>query len=234
MSDESLIEESPTSSDWDNYWTGTRNSDAVYSAIADQYRKLVIRRSLMRAFSRHIPSGSMCLHAGAGSGEVDIALADKWNVVGLDFSWEALGRYRTIHSQSSLIVQADNFMLPFPNSQFECIFNLGVMEHFDSNQIYEMLIEFRRVLSPDGKLVLFWPPIYGLSVLALRTFHGLARKVKKDFSPLHPKEISLIRSRESVRDLLVRAGFCNISFKFELRDLFTHEVVVASVPRHNG
>lgn len=229
MSREPLTQESPTSSDWDRYWTASRKSEVVYTAIADVYRKLIIRQSLKRTFARHIPIGCLCLHAGAGSGDVDLGVSDRWEVIGLDFSWEATQRYRAIHDGQSPVIHADNFNLPFTDNQFECIFNLGVMEHFNVNQIEEMLIEFQRVLKPEGKIILFWPPRYGLSVVLLKVFHSLVHSLKSDFIPLHPQEISLIRSRKSIRKVIQKAGFQSITFSFQLRDLYTHEIIVASV-----
>ena len=58
--------------------------------------------------------------------------------------------------------------MPFKSNFFEIIFNLGVMEHFDENQIKNILTEFKRTLTKDGKLILFWPPKYGLSVMFLK------------------------------------------------------------------
>ena len=43
----------------------------------------------------------------------------------------------------------------------------GVMEHFSPQEIIEILKQFNNVLIPGGKVVLLWPPVYGLSVIAL-------------------------------------------------------------------
>ena len=218
---------SPSAKDWDSYWLAQKTSQSVYSFIAKIYRKVVISRSLSRSFKRHVPQHALCLHAGAGSGEVDIPLHSKWQVIGLDFSYQAVAKYHLIHTKKKSVLQADNFDLPFPDSSFDCVFNLGVMEHFTLTEIHEMMSEFNRVLVPGGKMILFWPPTYGLSVVVLKIFHQVARRIQPDFKPLHPQEISLISSRKRVKVLLEQARFNLVEFRFELRDAFTHEVVIA-------
>ena len=52
---------------------------------------------------------------------------------------------------------AEQFRLPFADATFEGVYNLGVMEHFTTDEIARILSEFRRVLRPGGKAVLFWP-----------------------------------------------------------------------------
>lgn len=218
----------PTREDWNKYWVTNRRSEAVYGIIADFYRKFIISATLRRTFRKFVPVNSLCLHAGAGSGEVDRILSPHWRLTGLDFSNEAVKQYKLRHADPDCtVIQADNFMLPFGEKKFDCIFNLGVMEHFTSSEIKEMLVEFRRVLKDDGVIILFWPPRYGLSVAVLHSLHWIIAKVNSEFVPLHPHEVTLIRSRRSARQLVESAGFTNISFKFAIRDFFTHEVVVA-------
>lgn len=218
----------PTREDWNKYWVTNRRSEAVYGIIADFYRKFIISATLRRTFRKFVPVNSLCLHAGAGSGEVDRILSPHWRLTGLDFSNEAVKQYKLRHTDPDCtVIQADNFMLPFGEMKFDCIFNLGVMEHFTSSEIKEMLVEFRRVLKDDGVIILFWPPRYGLSVIVLRSFHWIITKFNPEFTPLHPREISLIESRRLTRQLVESAGFTRVSFKFAARDLFTHEVLVA-------
>jgi ubiquinone/menaquinone biosynthesis C-methylase UbiE len=218
----------PSANDWDNYWSEQRKSEAVYGVIADFYRRRIISKSLRRAFTRYVSPGSHCLHAGSGSGEVDRTLENKWSVVGLDFSYEATLRYRQRHSTESVIVQADNFKLPFSDDKFDCVFNLGVMEHFGLDEISAMLVEFRRVLKPNGVIILFWPPVYGLSVIVLRVVHKLIMLFNKGFTPLHPREIWLIRSLKQIRRTMELLNYKDVRFRFEIRDLFTHEIIIAN------
>lgn len=228
-----MASSTPTAGDWNEYWRVSRRSEAIYAWIANLYRKLIICKSLRRSFVRHVERGSECLHAGSGSGEVDLVLLQDWKIYGLDFSREAVNRYQSSHHEVATVVQADNFSLPFRNQQFDCVFNLGVMEHFTHTGIKEMLTEFRRVTRPGGVVILFWPPVYGLSVMSLKVIHWVARLVNPQFKPLHPTEVSLVRNRSSIRHLLLEAGFTDVTFKFELRDLYTHEVIISRNPVTN-
>ena len=42
--------------------------------------------------------------------------------------------------------------MPFKSNFFEIIFNLGVMEHFNENQIKNILTEFKRTLTKRRKI----------------------------------------------------------------------------------
>lgn len=227
MNNENAIAASPKADDWNKYWSNNRRTGLLYARLATIFRKTVIRRSLIRAFRKHVTPHSICLHAGSGRGEVDMGLLERWSIYGLDFSAEAANQYLALHSQRIPVVLGDNSFLPFRSGQFDCVFNLGVMEHFTDLEIQMMLQEFRRVLKVGGVVILFWPPVYGSTVILLRLVHTIARFFRPNFSPLHPNEISLIKSRKSVKVLLSSAGFTEIEFAFEALDLFTHEVVVA-------
>ena len=69
------------------------------------------------------------------------------------------------------------FSVPVPDSSFDGIYNLGVMEHFTEDEIMGILKEFHRVLKSNGKIILFWPPEYGLSVQFLKFAHFILNKI---------------------------------------------------------
>jgi hypothetical protein len=89
------------------------------------------------------------------------------------------------------------------------------------------LVQFNRALSVNGRLLLFWPPVFGLSVFALRILRWTFRKVLRRDIVFHPAEPSLLRSRKEVSSFLDEAGFQLREFYFGVRDAFTYVVVVA-------
>jgi ubiquinone/menaquinone biosynthesis C-methylase UbiE len=121
-------------------------------------------------------------------------------------------------SLSRRYLQGDLFALPYRDGSLDGIFNLGVMEHFTGPQIDRILQEFHRVLKPNGRVILFWPPEFGLSVMALKTVAWME---------LHPPEISRIPSFAWARAVMARNRFRVLGMHFGWRDLFAQVVVVA-------
>jgi len=216
--------------DWNSYWRQQESVTKAYGRIADIYRRFIIPRSLKFTLRNVVLPGSTLLHAGAGSGEIDIKLIDDWNVVSVDFSQQAVTEHNERYAknrQIDLISQADLFSLPFRDETFEAVFNLGVMEHFTDEQIVNALREMRRVTKTRGVLVLYWPPYWGLSVIALRIAKGVMQLEKRRGIILHPPEINLIRSRRQCAEWMCDAGLHLEQFSFGVGDFFTHQIIVA-------
>ena len=100
------------------------------------------------------------------------------------------------------------------------------MEHFDENEIQAILTEFRRVLKPNGVVLLFWPPKLGLSVIVLKWAHFFLNKMLKKNIQLHPHEITHISSRKHAKKILEAAGLNLVEYRFDASDIFTHAIVV--------
>jgi ubiquinone/menaquinone biosynthesis C-methylase UbiE len=167
------------------------------------------------------------LHAGCGSGQVDVDLVKKAKLTAIDISPKALEKYKVNHDKNVEIIHGDIFKMPFKNNFFEIIFNLGVMEHFNENQIKNILTEFKRTLTKDGKLILFWPPKYGLSVMFLKFVKKIIFLISRKNITFHPHEITLIKSKKHAENILNRSGFKIIESYFGIRDFFTHQIIVA-------
>jgi len=218
--------------DWDLYWArAEKRQQGFYPVIAKFYRDQIISRYAANALDRYFENSHHrhYLHAGCGSGGSD------WRI-GLDqarfhFLDVAPGALR-LHRQQPMRIRGyhvggDIFTLPYASGSLDGIFNLGVMEHFQEAEIAKILAEFRRVLKPDGKLLLFWPPEFGLSVLVLSNFLKVVNRFRKEPLQLYPDEVSRIQSFPRVRDLLSRCGFQTLRLEFGLSDLFTYVLVVA-------
>jgi predicted SAM-dependent methyltransferase len=120
------------------------------------------------------------------------------------------------------------FEIPLPDGAVDGVYNLGVMEHFTEDEIRRILGEFRRVLRADGRVLVFWPPEFGLSVLFFKGLVWIFRHVlRKPDVKFHPGEITRVRSRRHVTELFESAGFDVIRYSFGPRDLFTYAVVAA-------
>ncbi len=213
--------------DWDIYWGNKKSSvSLIYDTFAGFYRKMFIR-SLDRFMKKTFSRGESILHAGCGSGMVDVNLTNYFKITALDISPNALKIYKSIHKDKCKTVQGSIFKLPFKKETFDGIYNLGVMEHFTEEEINKILSEFYRVLKPHGKIVIFWPPVFGLSVRALDSIHFVMNDILKRNIKLHPDEITRIKSREHAEYLFRKANFRVLDYYFGMRDMFTQTVIVA-------
>jgi ubiquinone/menaquinone biosynthesis C-methylase UbiE len=214
--------------EWDKYWTKKKTkSQIVYKTIASFYRKHIIKKALNYFLENEFKNGSKLLHAGCGTGQVDQDVITKFSLTALDISGKALRLYKLYNGDKAKLMKANIFKIPTKNSTFDGIYNMGVMEHFTKEENEKILLELKRILKPNGKIVLFWPPKYGPTVLFLNSTHFILNNLLKRNIHLHPEEISLLESREQVKQILKQTGFKLLKFYFGPKDLFTHCVVIA-------
>jgi len=214
--------------DWNIYWSNqNKTSNKVYDFIANFYRNNIIKPSLNYFIFKHFKIDSLLLHAGCGSGKVDTDLVNSFNVTALDISYTALQIYESVNPKKAKLIQASIFEMPFENESFDGIYNLGVMEHFTQVEIQQILLEFKRVLKPKAKIVLFIPPVFGLTVRVLDATHFVLNKILKRNIKLHPDEITRVKSKQHIRQLVENAGFKFVDYYFGAKDLFTQIVIVA-------
>ena len=214
---------------WDAYWNESgETGNPVYEIIAGVYRRCFIKRNLEKAIRREFPPGSSLLHAGCGSGQVDINIQSEMKITALDISKGALALYSRNNKNAAAIVHGSIFNLPFPDNTFDGIYNLGVMEHFTVSEIDRILREFHRVLKPHGKLVLFWPHARATSVIVLGVCHRFLHSLLRKNTRLHPPEISLLRSQTYIRNTLAQGGFQLSNYQFGPNDFWVQAVVTAT------
>ncbi len=104
------------------------------------------------------------LDAGCGS---SLTVQSLNNVVGMDLNE---GKLRFLRRYGMPLVRGSAFALPFLDQSFDCLVSQEVIEHLPYNEV--IFQEMRRVLKPDGRLILGTPdydkwlwrtiePIYG-------------------------------------------------------------------------
>ncbi len=216
------------SKNWDDYWGSQKSAGGlIYDAIAAFYRKFIIKKALNHFIRKHFPKGSHILHAGCGSGQVDKDNGDDYSIDALDISLKALSIYKKVNKRHGKLMHGSIFHIPLPDASVDGIYNLGVMEHFTEEEITEILCEFRRVMKRDGKLMIFWPPEFGSSVMFFKIFKLVFQPFFKKKLVLHPHEICRIQSKEHVQKILQSANMKIVDYYFGIRDLFTHAIIVA-------
>ena len=215
--------------EWDTYWAGrghVRPERKLFDVGAQFYRRYLIEPLLTGVIGREFARGSNLLHAGCGGGEVDKKIVSDYRVTALDISPNALELYRTRNAGVETVI-GNIFDLSALRGKFDGIYNLGVMEHFSPQEIVDILRQFYQVLEPNGKLVLLWPPVYGVSVLGLHSIHFVLNSILRRDIQLHPPEPTKVCSRKQVAGYFDTAGFRLKSMEFGPRDAFTYVVLVA-------
>lgn len=214
--------------DWNIYWSNqNKASSKIYDVFANFYRNNIIRPALNHFVNKHFEPKSNILHAGCGSGKVDTDIVDLYHVTALDISYTALQIYEQVNPQKATLIQASIFEMPFENESFDGIYNLGVMEHFTEDEIQKILLEFKRILKPHSKIVLFIPPVFGLTVRVLDTAHFILNNILKRNIKLHPDEITRVKSQSHIQGLVEKAGFKFVDYYFGSKDVYTQAVIVA-------
>ncbi len=214
--------------EWDEYWKfDKKNRKILYDTIAIFYRKYIIKKNLNRHIRVNFKKNANVLHAGSGGGQVDADIIKYIKITALDISTGALNLYKRQYGENCEIIHGSIFKIPTKKESFDGIYNLGVMEHFTEKEILNILKEFKRILKKNGKIVLFWPPSFGISVLFLNSMHFILNNILGKKIRLHPEEITKVKSRKQIKDLFLKSGFELEKFNFGPRDLFTYVVIVA-------
>lgn len=216
--------------EWESYWKKQKSAGGLlYELIAALYRKFIIKPALNHFIRKYFRKGSRLLHAGCGGGHVDVNICMEYQVAGLDISTNALNMYNKVNNSKANLFLGSIFKIPFPDGLYDGIYNLGVMEHFSVDEIILIMDEFRRVLKPDGIIVMFWPPEYGISVIFFKMLKWILSPLYGKHIKFHPDEISRVKSRKEAIEILNQSGFELIEYYFGLRDFFTYAIVVAKV-----
>lgn len=212
--------------EWDDYWKNKSNlHDHLYDNIAIQYREYIIKPYFKKYIYKYFDKGSTLLHAGCGSGQIENCITNNFNVIGMDFSQNALNIYKKYNINSD-VIYGNILSVGLKNESVDGIYNLGVMEHFTTSDIRTILIEFNRVLKPNGTIILFVPPEYGSTVIFFKIIHYILNDIFKQNIHFQPAEINRIRSQQHVENLINGTGLKLINFTFEPHDLFTHVAIV--------
>jgi len=102
------------------------------------------------------------------------------------------------------------------------------LEHYSEQSIKRILVELSRVLKKRGKMIIFWPPEFGLSVRFFKILVFITQNILgfKNVK-FHPDEITRIKSRKDAERIFMKAGLKVVDYYFGIRDFFTYCVIVA-------
>ncbi len=146
-------------------------------------------RSAYRAISQFFPQDARRLvETGSGSGKNLIAWASAHpgtELVGIDVSEQAIStagkgaKARDIKNVH--FIKGDIRDEPFADGQFDVVFSEGVIEHFDTRDMRQIISETVRITKPGGSVVISVPNYYCPSLMFAMWLNGIDwRDVRKN------------------------------------------------------
>lgn len=209
---------------WDKHWQEV-SRNALFNNFLEFYRKNIIAHAVRFYFDRYFDDKGIFVECGSGTSQTSCRINKKnRKLVTLDISHSVTKQTLDVEKIDSAVT-GDINNLPFKNNSICGIWNLGVMEHFEKPEIQRILKEFNRVVRKGGRVILFWPPVFGSSEMVINVFEFF----KKQFGnseTVFPDECSRLKSRAHLKELVKNTGFKIKAVHFSCRDFFTHMVVV--------
>jgi len=183
-----------------------------------------LSRRLSQAFEvAKVAPGMQVLDVGCGRGEVLRHCAKLGaRAYGVDYAPVALRMAQGLamiddEARGAVgVYQANARWLPFPSVSFDRVLMFDLVEHLHPWELDQALVEARRVLRPDGRLIVHtapnvWYDRYAyLLVRLVRTLMGEGANYPKDPRAIIPANLDVHVNEQSVfslRRVLRRAGF---------------------------
>ncbi len=186
--------------------------------LASEGREL--SRRLREAFAvAGIEPGMRVLDVGCGRGEVLRHCARAGAAAyGIDYARAAvlLSRQAVAAGEAAGVYQADARRLPFPDATFDRVLLFDIVEHLYPWELDQAIREARRVLRPDGRLVVHtapnvWYDRYAYPIVRLvRILMGQGDRYPRDPRALIPANLEVHVNEQSAFSLwrlLRRHGF---------------------------
>jgi len=104
---------------------------------------------------QHLKTGMLALDAGCGDGKTTVSMARKCDVVGCDFSREALVTLRSERERDGIVdlVECSVTRLPFGSEKFDAIACVHTLSHMPLSERSVAASELSRVLASGGYML---------------------------------------------------------------------------------
>ena len=207
---------------WQTYFEEENKS--FFKRLCRVHREVFIARAVRSFTDKYFPASGFFVEAGAGTSQSSSRIqCQNRKLIALDLNHYVLKNHNVLEEK----VQGNIFALPFQNESLDGIWNLGVMEHFTDQQIVDILSEMKRVLKPEARIVLFWPPPYAPFQIVLNSITWCAKFFFRKKVDFFPDEINRYKNKDRARWFLNQAGFRFLKSHFTILDLFSYAIVVA-------
>lgn len=169
------------------------NTRTSYDAVAAEYAKRFVDelqhkpfdREQLEAFAARLKNQGWICDVGCGSGQIGRYIAECGaKVLGLDLSHGLLTQARSLHPMLAF-QQGDMGCLPFKRKSLAGITAFYSIIHIPREKVTSILREWRRVLQPEGQVLLSFH--VGDEVVHLEEWWG--QRVSLDFTFFQPDEM---------------------------------------------
>ncbi len=208
----------------------TRYDEAYFLGACEGYEEFAasegvqLSRRLSQAFEiAGIAPGMRVLDVGCGRGEILRRCASLGaRAYGVDYAPVAARMARRLVASGDAIgtvagvYMADAKRLPFPSASFDRVLMFDLVEHLRPWELAQALAEARRLLRPDGRLIVHtapnaWYDRYAYPLVRLvRTVMGQGARYPRDPRAIIPANLDVHVNEQSALSLwwvLRRAGF---------------------------
>ena len=169
---------------WNSLWENCKNIDSV--SIMNNPSGISLRSEFAGLLMKYFDlKDKSILEIGTGTGQdcVELALRGA-NCVGIDKSPESVSLAKRIAGdyQINNCVFEEKDIYDLDKSNFDIVFNMGVLEHFDDSEIVKML----KKMSELGKYVIVGIPYSGSDIYKLSKMYSQKKKtweyeIERDF-----------------------------------------------------
>jgi len=212
--------------DWDLFWQKENENRSFLSRIQSMYRTRIIAPAVDFYINRCFNKSGSYIECGSGKSETTLRTdKKKRRFTAVDYSLSVLMKI-VDNPKIDNCVNGDIFSLPFRDGSINGIWNVGVMEHFSLEDIHRILLEFKRVLKSDGRILLFWPMAYAPYEILIRIVEFIMNRILNRPFQFYPDELSRLKSLKQGRGIIEKSRFDAIETYFNIRDLFSFGVVI--------
>ncbi|MDP7180985.1 MAG: class I SAM-dependent methyltransferase [Candidatus Woesearchaeota archaeon] len=187
-----------TKKGWEKHWKRL-DTPSAFSKFAQFFRLNFRARAVRQAFRKHFPATGTFVETGSGSSQTSYRIPREGKtLIAVDYAQRPLDIAKRFVDKT---VKADIRKMPFKKDSIDGIWNLGVMEHFTAKERAVIFKEFRRVLKPGGRIVLFWPTPHASDRIVLSMVSSVYRffGVAKTFFPDEPGRITPWQARAELQ-----------------------------------
>lgn len=214
---------SNTKEEWDKQWE--KLDSTLFGKICSLHRKIFISRFVAHLTEKYFHKKGVFVEAGCGTCESSARIKSyERMLIPIDYSEFILKV--PLPKKFSRPVVADIRKMPFEDNTIDGLWNLGVMEHFSEEDMILVLNEFHRVLKKNAYAILLIPPIFGSSEVFLGAIERMINIFKKEKFHFMTEEITPVRSRRHITDIVNRSSLRVYQTYFSPRDLFTYYAVI--------
>lgn len=108
------------------------------------------------------------LEAGSGSGKATLLSFPDSSITLLDISPEGLSVAKRLAESYKInkvkYVEGNMFFMPFDNEKFDLVWNIGAIEHYDEELIFDLISEMFRVSKKNGYVAVAIPNFKSLPI----------------------------------------------------------------------